>query len=302
MDYRLEVFCRVAEHQSISAAARALRISQPAVTQHIKMLEESFSVALFLRSRNGVILTEAGVLLLAHARRVAGLEEEVAQKLRGPGSVLGGRIRLGASTTVIQYYLPGVLARFKQRYPVVEVEVLEGNSEAMIGALLAQRIEMGLIEAPCRRRDLRAQGFFEDEIVVIAAPNEPLVEKRSVTLQHLMERPLIMREQGSGTRQVVEGCLHKLKVDTSRLRIIQELPSTEAIKRVVAAGLGLGFVSRISIQNEIADGSLVVMPVRHLSIRRPFSVILPLGPDPIGLRQVFLGFLGQDVSSVMRNR
>jgi len=291
MDYRLEVFCRVAEQQSISAAARALRISQPAVTQHIKLLEESFPATLFLRTRHGVTLTEAGVVLLDHARRVAALEEEVSHKLRLPDGALGGRIRLGASTTVTQYHLPDVLARFKKRHPAVEVEVLEGNSDAMIGALLAQRIDIGLIEVPCRRRDLRAQSFFEDEIVVIAAPDDPLVRKKSVTVSQLIERPLIVREPGSGTRKTVEDSLHRLKVELSQLRIIQELPSTEAIKRVVAAGLGLGFVSRISITNEIADGSLVVLAVRHLQIRRPFSTILPLGPDPVGLRQIFLGFL-----------
>ena len=290
MDYRLEVFCRVAEQQSISAAARVLRISQPAVTQHIKILEDTYASALFLRTRQGVVLTEAGVVLLEHARRVSVLEEEVSHQLRQSERALEGRIRLGASTTNIQYHLPAVLTRFKQRHPAVEVEVLEGNSDDIIGMLLAQRIEIGLIEVPCRRRDLRAQSFFEDEIVVIGSPEN--AHKHPTTVAQLIEHPLIVRELGSGTRKTVEGSLHRLKVDVSRLNVIQELPSTEAIKRVVAAGLGFGFVSRISITSELADGSLVIVPIRHLSIKRPFSTILPLGPDPVGLRQVFLGFLG----------
>lgn len=289
MNYRLEVFCRVAEQQSISAAARVLHISQPAVTQHIKVLEDSYAAALFLRTRQGVVLTEAGVVLLDHARRVSALEEEVAHKLRQSKLALEGRIRLGASTTIIQYHLPDVLTRFKLRHPAVEVEVLEGNSDDIIGALLAQRIEIGLIEVPCRRRDLRAQSFFEDEIVVIGSPTN--VPRHPKTVAQLIEHPLIVRESGSGTRKTVEASLHRLKVDVSRLKVIQELPSTEAIKRVVAAGLGFGFVSRISISSELADGSLAIVPIRHLYIKRPFSTILPLGPDPVGLRQVFLGFL-----------
>lgn len=291
MEYRLDVFRRVAELQSISAAARALRLSQPAVTQHVKALEEAYSSALFIRSRHGVSLTEAGVILLDHARQAARLDEEVAGRLRMANALVAGRLRLGASTSILQYFLPEILVAFKRRHAAVEIEVVPGNSDEVIGALLAQRVDMGMIEAPCRRRDLRVQGVFEDEIAAIAAADDPLASTRSVPLRKLASRPIVFREPGSGTRQCVEGCLARHGVAAKALRIVQELPSTEAIKRAVAAGMGIGFVSRISISQELAGGTLAVLDIHRLRIRREFSAIFPLGPDPVGLRQVFLEFL-----------
>ena len=291
MDYRLQVFCCVADQQSISAAAKMLRISQPAVTQHIKMLEASFNATFFVRSRTGVSLTEAGATLLVYAQRVATLNEEVKSRLRQPHSDLGGYLRLGASTTITQYYLPKVLAAFKRRHPGIKIEVLESNSMGVISSLLSQRIDIGLIESPCRRRDLRAESFFDDEIVVIASPKDRLFDKRVISIDKLSRQPFVFRELGSGTRQCFEESLQRLKINIKKLSIVQEFSSTEAIKRAVAEGMGLGFVSRLSITNELANGSLAILQVKDLEIRRSFSTILSLGSDPIGLRQVFLTFL-----------
>jgi DNA-binding transcriptional LysR family regulator len=283
----------VAQEQSLSRAARSLHISQPAVTQHIKLLEQTFKTALFLRSSSGVTLTAQGVLLLEHAQRVAEMDEAITQKLTAQSGTLSGRLRLGASTTITQYYLPDVLVALKTRHPAVEIEVIEGNSDAVISSLLAQRIELGLIEAPCRRRDLRVQSFYEDEIIVIAPADHPLVQRPFVRLEELVRQPMIVREVGSGTRMSVETELRRRKVPLANLFILQELPSTEAIKRMVEKGAGVGFVSRISVTGEIKAGRLVQLRVRGLHIRRDFSAILPLGPDPVGLRQLMLGYLLQ---------
>ncbi len=288
MDYRLRVFTEVAIQQSISNAAKALHISQPAVTQHIHLLEEKFNIALFTRSRHGVTLTEAGFILLEHARQIETLEERVFEKLCQPHQPLHGRLRLGTSNTITQYYLPKVLAAFKKNHPGVTIEILGGNSSSTIGALLDQRIDLGLIEGPCRRRDLRVRPFFEDEIVVIASPKNSFSKKKSITLHQLASAPLIFREQGSGTRQYVEEHLQRAKVSIKKLQIIQELPSTESIKRAVTLNMGLGFVSRESLTQEIANRTLSILNIPRLKIHRPFSIIFSLGPDPIGLRQIFL--------------
>lgn len=293
MDYRLQVFCEVATQQSISSAAKTLCISQPAVTQHIKLLEEAFKTPFFIRSRHGMTLTEAGIILLAHARQVATLEEKVTEKLHQPHEPFHGRLRVGTSNTITQYYLPKILARFKKNHPSVTIEVLGGNSTSTIGSLLDHRIDIGLIEGPCRRRDLRVRPFFEDEIVLIASPKNPFSKKRIVSLQELREAPFIFREQGSGTRQYVEEHLQRAKIPTKKLHIIQELPSTEAIKRTVALDMGFGFVSRLSLTQETTNGTLKILNVPRLKINRPFSMILSLGPDPVGLRQVFLRELEQ---------
>ena len=293
-DYRLHVFRRVAEEQSLSRAARALHISQPAVTRHVKELEAFVGTSLFVRTSGGVTLTEAGLVLLDHARHVGAAHEETLRTLRAKGGTVAGKLRLGASTTVTQYYLPRVLIALKKRYPAVEVEVVEANSDVVIGDLLARRIEMGLIERTCRRRDLRVTEFYEDEIIVVAPPGHPLAgngAKAAVTLDEVLREPIISREVGSGTRLTVETELRRRKVKVDALNIVQELPSTEAIKRMVAGGCGLGFVSKIGASGEIAAGTLVHLKVRGVRFLRPFSAILPLGPDPVGLRQLVLGLL-----------
>lgn len=289
MDYRLRVFCEVATQQSVSAAAKILHISQPAVTQHIKLLEEAFHTPFFIRSRHGVTLTEAGIILLAHARRVATLEEELTAQLHQPGQAFQGHLRVGISNTIMQYYLPKVLFLFKKQHPAITIEVLGGNSTSTIGALLDQRIDIGLIESPCRRRDLRSQSFFEDEIVVIASPKNAFAKKHFITLRELAKASFIFREQGSGMRQCVEE--HLKRVNIKKVKIAQELPSIEAIKKSVALDMGLSFVSRMSVENEVSQGNLTILNIPKLKMHRYFSAILSLGPDPIGIRQIFLSYL-----------
>ncbi len=289
----MHVFREVAQEQSLSRAARTLHISQPAVTQHIKALEEFFKTTLFVRSSSGVTLTPAGLVLHDHARRIGEMHEEVTRKLTESGGAIEGRVRLGVSKTITEYYLPHVLLAIKARHPAVEIDVLEENTDAVISSLLARRIELGLIEAPCRRRDLRALPFFEDEIIVIAPPRHPLVKRPAVTIAELIREPVVLREIGSGTRMVMEAALRKRKITLAKLSVVMTLPSSGAIKRVVQGGVGISFVSRISVEDELKAGTLVEIKVRGLDMRRPFSAILPLGPDPVGLRQLILNFLPQ---------
>lgn len=298
INYRLQVFCEVALRQSISAAAKILCISQPAVTQHIKLLEESFSTTFFIRSRHGVILTQAGTALLAHVRQMRFLEETFIEKLREQGSVLQGRLSLGASVSILDYYLPSLLGRFKHDHPKVVIDIFRGNSSTIIGALLDQRIDIGLIEAPCRRRDLRVLPFCEDEIVVIASLKNPLAKKRFVTLPELAKASFIFREQGSGMRQYVEE--HLQRANIKKVKIVQELPSIEAIKKSVALDMGLSFVSRMSVETEVSQGILAILNIPKLRMHRYFSTILSLGSDPIGVRQVFLSYLNREENTLDR--
>jgi DNA-binding transcriptional LysR family regulator len=293
-DHRLHIFREVAELGSLTKASRRLHLSQPAITKHIKLLEEEFRLPLFVRSAVGVRLTEAGLILLKHVQQTEDLYEQVRQKMETRQEELSGRIRLGCSTTITQYFFPRTLLALKKKHPAVEVEVIEGNSDFVISAVLAQRIELGLIESPCRRRDLRVRSFYEDEIILVASPQDSRTHLKPADLQ---KEPLVFREVGSGTRLCVEGALNKLGLTLRKLNIVQELPSTEAIKRVVAGGLGLGFVSKLSVADEIQSGQLVQLKVRGLNIQRPFSAILPLGPDPVGLRQLVLAFLTENPKS-----
>ncbi|HTV41313.1 MAG TPA: LysR substrate-binding domain-containing protein [Candidatus Sulfotelmatobacter sp.] len=293
MDYRLHVFRQVAELRSLTRASKALRLSQPAVTKHIKLLEEELRLPLFVRSSHGVELTDAGTVFLKHVQTTERERAAILEQLQAPVGKLTGGIRLGGSMTITSYYLPEILLAFKTKYPDVRCTVVEGNTEFILGLLLNQRIDLGLVEGPCHRREVQARPFYEDEIIWIASPSDALAGAKKVTVQNLIERPIISRELGSGTRKVVEGALRHQGIALAKLNIVQELPSTEAIKRMVAAGAGIGYASRLSVHQELASGKLARIHCPKMQIKRNFSILTPQGPDPVGTMQAFSQFLIQ---------
>ena len=291
IDYRLHVFRHVAELGSLTKASKALHLSQPAVTKHVKLLEDELRVPLFLRSSSGVILTDAGAVFLQHVQETERSRARVLAKLQTQVGQLTGRFRLGCSMTVASYYFPAALVRFKNKHPGVTCGVVEGNTDFVVGQLLDQRIDLGLVEGPCRRREIQTRPFYEDEIIWIASPSDALARIRQPTIKALLERPVISRELGSGTRRVVETALRQQGIPLKSFRIIQELPSTEGIKRMVAAGAGIGYVSRLSVGPELLARKLVEIRCPRLRILRAFSILTPQGPDPVGIVQAFSKFL-----------
>ncbi len=291
IEYRLHVFRRVAELRSLTKASKVLHLSQPAVTKHIKLLEEELRLPLFIRSSSGVVLTDAGSVFLRHVQQTEKARTAVMEQLQAPAGLLAGRLRLGCSMTIASYYLPDVLVGLKARYPSVACDVVEGNTELVVGLLLDQRIELGLVEGPCRRREIQVRPFHEDEIIWIAAPSDPLAKIKNPSPAILLEQPVISREPGSGTRRVVEMALRQQGIPLARLRVEQELPSTEAIKRMVAARAGIGYASRLSVEQELASGKLIQIHCPKLRIKRSFSILIPQGPDPIGIVQAFSQFV-----------
>ena len=291
INYRLHVFQVVAELGNISKASRTLHLSQPAVSKHIKLLEEELRVPLFIRSATGMIPTHAGETFLRHVQRVAKAHVSIAKYLQAPTGVLSGRLCLGVSKTIFAYYVPDVLSQFKKRHPGVTCEIVEGNSDVIVGAMLERRIDLGLIEGPCGRPDMQTRPFFNDEIVWIASPSDPLAKKKSCRPEDLLKRPLVTREVGCGTRRYMEMALRKMHLPLKRMQIVQELISIEAIKRIIGDGLGIGYVSRLSVEQELASGKLVQIHCPALTIRRPFFILFPQGPDPMGVAHTFIQIL-----------
>jgi len=291
-DYRLHVFKIAAETLNFTGAARELHISQPAVTQHIKQLEEHYGQALFVRGAAGLALTSSGQVLYEHALRTEAVEADLEARLRTDSSVLRGTLKLAASTTIAQYLLPRWLGTFAQTHPQVRLDLRMGNTEEVGAALSAGRVELGLIEGFYARRELKSERFFEDEIVVVAAPSHPLAKKKGrLSLADLAAAPWVLREPGSGTREVVERALKRVRVNPKKLRVVLESWSSETIKGLVETGAGLGFLSRLALRHELAAGALVVLPVEGLQIRRWFQVLRPQGPPPNGLAGYFADFV-----------
>jgi DNA-binding transcriptional LysR family regulator len=265
----LALFHAVAEAGSVTRAAECLRISQPAVSKQILELEQALGVCLMERLPRGIRLTEAGRVLAEYARRQNTLEREAARAIEEFRGLKRGRLAVGASTTIAAYLLPALFGRFHQQHPEIELRLEIANTREIQRYLMEGVIEAGLTEGVIETEDLDFQVFHRDELVAIAPPGHCLLRKRSVTVRDLCREPFIMREEGSGTRAVVEQALAARRASISP---VLSLASTEAIKHSVAAGLGIAIVSRLTIGLELKFGSLAVIPVKDLAIHRPLHV------------------------------
>src|SRR5216110_243408 len=237
---RLETLAAVARHGSFSHAARELHLSQPAVSMQVRQLEQALGVPLLERVGKRAFPTKAGELLLAHAgRALRELETgvEVVQQLRG---IVAGRIRLGTSASFSIYLLPPALRRFRSRYPRTELTVVTGNAPEIARAVVGRELDVGIVSLPVRERELAVSPFYRDEVVAIAPPDRRWRRGRRAAARDLVSAPLILFERGATLRRVIDDWFRRAgEVPAAAM----ELGNTEAIKKLVEAGLGLSVTS-----------------------------------------------------------
>jgi DNA-binding transcriptional LysR family regulator len=273
-DRRLQVFHAVAKHLSFTKAAEALFMTQPAVTFQIRQLEEHFNTRLFDRAHGRISLTPAGQLALDYAERILGLSSELDTRLKEMSGQVAGPLLIGASTTIAEFLLPQVLGEFKARYPAVVPRLFVANSEAVQGRIVERSLDLGFIEGESHLPSLITDVCCDDELQVVCAPSHPLAKLKSVAPKALMEHAYVSREPGSGTREVVDSYLQKAGVAPDALQVVMELGSPEALKGLVATGLGFTIMSRAIAALEVKLGRLVQVPLsprltRHLSVVYP---------------------------------
>ncbi|WP_217450820.1 LysR family transcriptional regulator [Vogesella oryzae] len=245
----LEVFAAIADAESVTRAADALALSQSAASQALAQLESALGATLFDRVGRRLQLNENGRALLPRARAL--LDDAAAlQDLFGNAAL---SLRLGASTTIANYLLPQRLAALRRDWPQCKVLLQVANTRDIVAAVAALRVDFGLIEGPCHHPELLATPWQQDELVLIAAAQHPLAQG-TLTREKLAAAPWLLREAGSGTREEVE---RVLLPELGSLRLEMELGDSEAIKRAVAAGLGISCLSRRVVAELLADGSLV---------------------------------------------
>lgn len=284
----LAAFHAVAEAGSVSAGAERLMVSQPAVSKQVRALERSLGATLFDRLPKGVRLTEAGRALAAHARRLfaeADAGERAVAELRG---LRRGRLAVGASMTIGSYLMPAAFARFHRHYPGVELHLEIANSHDVQQRLLEHRLDLGLIEGFVESPELEAEEFAGDEMVAIAPAGHPLTKRKSVSATTFCREPFVAREPGSGTRAVVERALAAKGITVAPA---MSLGGNQAIKLAVAAGAGVAIVSRLTIAQDVALGTLSVVPLTDLTIRRPLYRLLPRGKHMSPAVRAFLDLL-----------
>jgi len=271
-DRRLQVFHTVAGVLSFTRAAEMLHTTQPAVTHQIRQLEEELNTRLFDRSNNRISLTAAGEQVQRYADRILSLYEEMDQSVKTLTGDRTGLVSMGASTTIAEYMLPGLLGDFRQRFPDVQIRLRVANTDAVVSMVADNTIDLGVVEGEVDNQVLRVERCQQDELQVIVPPDHVLAAQRSIMAYQLTEHPFIYREDGSGTRSVIERYLSDNGVDVNSLNRPFELGSTEAIKGAVQAGVGITIVSSATVCKELSLGQLVAIPLQP-ALHRPFYFV-----------------------------
>jgi DNA-binding transcriptional LysR family regulator len=282
-NFKLKVFRVVSELLNYRRAAEELHLTQPAVTSQIRSLEEGLGIALFDRIGRETSLTPAGTTLLQYVRQIEAIANDAIAALAPFGGQEGSELSIGASHTIAVYLLPKLLVQLLREWPRLRIHVIGGSTNEVVQALTAHQIAIGLIEAPAHRPDLKVEVFGEDELTLIVRPDHIWASKRTVNAAELVQEPILLREVGSGMRQLVEDYLERNGVLRQQLRTVVDLNSTEGIVAAVEAGLGIGFVPYMSIEKSLALGTVKAVQLDNGPIRRQLSIVLLNGPDPRGL-------------------
>lgn len=268
--HHLKVFLAVAEAGGISAGAERLHISQPAVTREIRDLEASLALRLFDRLPRGVQLTEGGSRLLDYAQRIFALERAAERDLHDFAQLEQGELHLGASATLGAYLLPALISRFRALHPQIFVGLEVSNTEAVTRRLDEGRISLGFVEGPFARADYAHRLLARDALLPVVAPQHPLAAARTLQAEQLQDYPLYMREPGSGARLSVEQAYRAHGLEP---RAGMAIGSTEALKRLLADGQGIAWLSQRVVERELASGELHRLAVEDLQIERELHVL-----------------------------
>ena len=288
-DFRLKVFRSVANNLSFTKASQELFISQPAITKHIQELETCYKARLFDRQGNKISLTEAGKLLLEHSERILDAYKRLEYDMHLLHDDYIGELKLGASTTISQYVLPPLLGSFIRKFPQVTLSLLNGNSRGVEVALQEHRVDLGLVEGIYRLPNLKYTTFLEDELVAVVHTRNKLSLPEEIEPKDLAGIPLVLRERGSGTLDVIERALQQHNIKLSSLNVMMYLGSTESIKLFLENTDCMGIVSIRSISKELASGTFRVIEIKGMQMMREFCFVHQQGQEG-GVSQVFMQF------------
>lgn len=288
---RLEIFCRVVELKSFTRAANAAFLSQPTVSEHIRLLEEALGEKLLDRLGRQVLPTPAGEILYRYARRIIHLRDEALQTLADYRGTLQGHLQVGASTIPGAYILPELIERFKTLNPTIRLTLKIAGTGLIRRELLNSTIELAVIGAPSKTQDIDCQELFSDELTLAVHPDHPLAGRSSVDLDELAKYPFLLREEGSGTRAVMSEVLSNHGFDPAQLDIVAEMGSTEAIRQGIKARLGISILSTLAIRDDLQSGALVQIPINGIRMVRPLCLAQRKNRELTPLAQAFLNFL-----------
>jgi DNA-binding transcriptional LysR family regulator len=265
---QIRVFDAIARHGKVGRAAEEISISQSAASMSLADLESHLGTPLFHRQGKRLQLNDYGRWLQPRAHQLLTLALEI--ETSAASDQLQGRLKLGASSTIGNYLIPAVIANFVDQHPDVAIDLRVGNTEQVIEDMRNLRVDIGLIEGICHNQQLQIHAWRRDQLEVFVSPNHPLAKKKRLKLQDLADAYWILREPGSGTREIFTLATRQ---HLPELKVKLELGNSEAIKQAVKGGLGLGCLSNLAIASEISHGELVALPIADLNLERQLYII-----------------------------
>ena len=254
---QLRIFVAVAEREHVTRAAETLNLTQSAASSAISLLEQKYGIKLFHRIGRGIALTEAGKFFLEEARAILARAQSAEAALGEFSGLARGRLTIHASQTIASYFLPPHLVRFHARFPGVELGVAVGNTAQVARAVIQGEAELGFVEGPVSDPLLAVESVGTDQMILVVAPNHPLANRKAISTDDLLAENWVLREDGSGTRAVFTEAISALGVDPAQLRIAIALPSNEAVRATVEAGIGATALSSLVCVESLASGKLV---------------------------------------------
>jgi DNA-binding transcriptional LysR family regulator len=290
IDVRLKVFISVARNLSFTKASQELFISQPAISKHIKELESEYNTCLFERMGTHIQLTKPGKILLDNAEVIIQQYKKMNFDMNNIQKKYGGSLRIGASTTIAQYVLPEMLAKFMQLYPDITINTISDNSRNIEQMLKDGRIDVGMVEGISRQPELRYTNIMKDELVAIVHEGSKMSELDEIDLETFKKTPIVIREHGSGSLQVIEKYLHENNIRLSDLNIIMSFGTTEGIKHFVEHTEAMGIISIMAVSHEIIENRFKIIELKGLKMMRNFAYVEKRG-ESIGLQKLFKQFI-----------
>src|SRR3990172_6543578 len=255
-DHKLRVFCAVAETKSFSKASELIHLTQPAVSLQVQAMEELYETRLFDRSGNSINLTPAGEILYRRAKEILALYAEAQKNISEITGAIKGSLSIGASSTIGNYLLPTIISAFKKKVPQVNISLVVNNTKTITEKLNAGEIDIALVEGDVSKQRFAVETLLSDELVIIMSPAHPWAERRNIPGIELNKEPIILREEGSGTRQIILKRLEEHGMKLADLKISLVLGSTEAIKSAVEEGVGVSIVSPLGPPKAVTTGAL----------------------------------------------
>jgi DNA-binding transcriptional LysR family regulator len=294
--WQLHIFCKVVEHKSFSKAGKAVHLSQPTISSHIRDLENHFGCRLIDRLARQAAPTKAGELLYAYARRLIALREETETALAEFQGRIKGRLVIGGSTIPGTYILPRLVGDFTRTHPETTVALRIGDTDRIIQETLEGKIEFGIVGAKSKDKRIAQEKVIEDEMRLIVPAAHPWADQESIPVKRLLAEPFICRERGSGTLKSIQICLARKAVSMEAFTIVAEMGSTEAVCQGIKNGVGISILSTLAVAEDLQAGRLKALSLEGIDLKRAFYLTTHKSRSPSPLCKAFLKFIRRDPS------